>query len=54
MGGEDGTFIAQELPVAAQLSPMYAALMANMQGFDRPALIVGGNLYGGKTRSGSV
>ena len=51
-GGEDGTFIAQELPVAVQLSPMYAALMVNMQGFDRPALIVGGNLYGVKPEAG--
>ncbi len=51
-GGEDGTFIAQELPVAVQLSPMYAALMVNMQGFDRLALIVGGNLYGVKPEAG--
>ncbi len=51
-GNEDGSFIPQELPIEAQLSPMYAGAFFEIDGEGSPELILGGNLYGVKPEAG--
>ena len=51
-GSGDGTFTEQELPMQAQLSPMYAGATFNADGIGAKELIVGGNLYGVKPEAG--
>jgi len=51
-GNGDGTFTAQELPMAAQLAPMYAGVLHQVDGQGTPELILGGNLYGVKPEAG--
>ncbi len=51
-GGGDGTFTAQELPMAGQLSPMYAGLLTQMDDQGTKELLIGGNLYGVKPEAG--
>ncbi len=51
-GGGDGTFTAQELPMAGQLSPMYAGLVTQMDDQGTKELLIGGNLYGVKPEAG--
>ncbi len=52
-GNGDGTFSeGQELPWQAQLSPMYAGALINLDGAGNEELILGGNLYGVKPEAG--
>ncbi len=52
-GNGDGTYSAgQELPMAAQLAPMYAGALFEVSQSGRPELILGGNLYGVKPEAG--
>jgi hypothetical protein len=52
-GNGDGSFSAgQELPWQAQLSPMYAGALIDLDGQANKELILGGNLYGVKPEAG--
>ncbi len=52
-GNGDGTYSAgQELPMAAQLAPMYAGALFEVSPSGRPELMLGGNLYGVKPEAG--
>ncbi len=52
-GKGDGTFSeGQELPWQAQLSPMFAGALINLDGAGNEELILGGNLYGVKPEAG--
>jgi hypothetical protein len=52
-GNGDGTFSeGQELPWQAQLSPMYAGALIDLDGQANKELILGGNLYGVKPEAG--
>ncbi|MEM1325392.1 MAG: VCBS repeat-containing protein [Bacteroidota bacterium] len=48
----DGTFEAQSLPLAAQLSPIYALELADFNGDDQTDLLLGGNFYRSKPEMG--
>ncbi|MGB0346294.1 MAG: VCBS repeat-containing protein, partial [Balneolaceae bacterium] len=51
-GAGDGTFTPQVLPTEAQLSPMYAGTVFEVDGEGTKELILGGNLYGVKPEAG--
>ncbi|MBO6794923.1 MAG: CRTAC1 family protein [Balneolaceae bacterium] len=52
-GNGDGIFTeGQQLPWQAQLSPMYAGALINLDGSGNDELILGGNLYGVKPEAG--
>jgi hypothetical protein len=51
-GSAEGTFTAQELPMQAQLSPMYAGATFQIDEQGNTELILGGNLYGVKPEAG--
>ena len=42
----DGTFTLEQLPVEAQIAPIYASLAGDFDGDGRTDLLVGGNFYG--------
>ncbi|MEN0004452.1 MAG: VCBS repeat-containing protein, partial [Bacteroidota bacterium] len=48
----DGTFVLQELPQAAQFSPVYAITIGEYTGDDHLDVVLGGNLFGVKPEVG--
>lgn len=48
----DGTFTTAPLPSQAQFSPVYGILSHDLTGTGTPEVVLGGNLYGVKSRQG--
>lgn len=48
----DGTFERIELPVEAQIAPLYGLLAEDLDGDGKTDLLLGGNLYGAKPETG--
>jgi enediyne biosynthesis protein E4 len=51
-GGPDGTFSLRDLPIAAQLAPIRAALVGDLDGDAAPDVLTAGNLFGVPTMLG--
>ncbi|MDE2833060.1 MAG: VCBS repeat-containing protein [Bacteroidota bacterium] len=54
MRQEDGTFMGQPLPLAAQVAPVRSILVRDVSADDQPDLILAGNQYGNRAEEGRL